>query len=187
MSASGCLRCQRLWYAINGRSSEPHSHPCTEQFQHEFSGVARIVSDIVGQNHALGSCGSHHPHRCGRNIVGKAAAIEREPMPPGEVEEHGRATTARIHSPRRRTWLQPPFLKKVSALDAAHSILPIENIVCAAILGQNRSDARHRLMQPTCLLTARAITNASQNRRPDDFKLYFAATATCRDALIGHF
>jgi hypothetical protein len=124
------LRCRQmrpqavtLWYAIDGRSSEPHSHPCKEQLQHEFSGVAWIVGHIVRQNHTLGSFGSHHPHGCRWDIVWEAAAIDREPVTLGEVEEHGRVTTARVHSPRRRIRFQSSLLKNVPALDAAYSIL----------------------------------------------------------------
>ena len=47
---------------------------------------------------------------------------------------------------------QPPLLEKVPAPDAAHSILAIENVVCAAILSQNRIDAGRRLVPATCLL-----------------------------------
>src|ERR1700742_4688519 len=95
----------------------------------------------------------------------------------GEVEEHGRVTTACVHPPRRRTRFQPSLLKKIRALDAAHAILAIENVVCAAILGQNRIDAGRCLIPATCLLAARAITNASKNWSPNDLKLYLA-TAT---------
>src|SRR5262249_51625482 len=82
---------------------------------------------------------------------------------------------------------QPSLLKKVAALDAAYSILAIENVVCAAILGQNRTGAGHRLIPATCLLATRAITNASQNWSPDDLELYFAAATRNRGALIRHF
>ena len=40
-------------------------------------------------------------------------------MPLGEVGEHGRATAAGVHSPRRRIGFQPLLLQKVAALDAA--------------------------------------------------------------------
>jgi hypothetical protein len=75
----------------------------------------------------------------------------------------------------------------VPALDAAYSILAIENVVCAAILGQDRVDAGHRRRPATCLLATRAITNASQDWSPDDLEFYFAAAARCQGALIRHF
>src|SRR5262249_47816691 len=134
-----------------------------------------------------GPFGSHQPHGCRGDIVGKAAAIYGEPVTLGEVEEHGRVATARVHSPGRRTRLRPSLLKEVPALDAAYSILAIENVVRAAILGQDRIDAGHCLMPSTCLLAAGAITNASQNWSPDNLELYFAAAARRRGELIGHF
>jgi hypothetical protein len=75
----------------------------------------------------------------------------------------------------------------VPALNAAYAILAIENVVCAAILGQDRVDAGHRLRPATCLLATRAIANASQDGSPDDLEFHFAAAARCRGGLIGHF
>lgn len=79
---------------------------------------------------------------------------------------------------------QPSLLKKVSAPEAAYSILAVENVVRASILGQNSIRGGLRLMPATRFLATRAIANASQNRNSDDLKLDFAAAARRQDALI---
>ena len=48
-----------------------------------------------------------------------------------------------------------------------YSILSIEHVVCAAILGQDRFGDRHRLIPTTCLLATRAITNPAQDWCPE--------------------
>jgi hypothetical protein len=184
---SRSLQGQRLWHAVDGWSPEPHCDPCAKQLQHEFSRAAGIVRHVVGQSHTPWPCGSHYPHSCGRHIVGKAAAINRKPVTLGEVDEHGSVTAASEDPPCRRIRFQPSLVKKVSALDAANSILAVENVVRAAILGQDGVSARRSVMPAACLLATRAIANASQDGSPVDLKLDFAAAAWRQGALIRHF
>src|SRR6185312_1205933 len=79
------------------------------------------------------------------------------------------------------------LLEKVSTLDAADAILAIEDVVRAAILGQNGVGAGHRLMLTTRLLATPAITDASQDRSADDLELHFATATKRRGALVRHF
>src|SRR5580704_1233124 len=141
-----------LWYSIYLWPFETHRDPCTQQLQYEFAGVARIVGHVVGQNHALRPFGSHHTHGRRRYIGGKAAAIDREPVPLGKVDEHGRAATARVHPPCWRSWFQPSLLKKLRSLDAAHPILAVQDVVRTAIFGQDGIGAGPFLMTTTCCL-----------------------------------
>ena len=75
------------------------------------------------------------------HVGGKAAAIEREPVPLGEVEEHGGVAAVREQPARRQIRFQPPLFQQVAAVDAADAILAIQNVVGAAVIGQHGIDA----------------------------------------------
>src|SRR5581483_11967219 len=172
--------------ALDPRSSESHSHPGAEYVQREVSGQARVGGHVVRQDHTGGPFGSHQPHGCRREIARNARAIHCEPVPLGEVEEHGRVATACNHAPCRRIRFEPPLFQQIPALEAADAILAVEDVVRAAVIAQNRIGPRLRLISMTCFLATRAIANAAQNWRPDDLELYFAAATIRRDALIRH-
>ena len=214
LALSTVRRGRRLRDAIDGRPPEPHSHPGAQQLQHEFSRAAGSVGHIVWQDHALGPFGRHHPHGRRRHIVRQAAAIHREPVPLGEVGEHGRATAARVHSPRRRIRFQPPLLhpppqsllfplyllsslflvfslslEKLPAPGAADAILAIENRSPLPPSSARTAPRRYRRRRILALrlLATRAIANGAQNWRPDDLKRDLTAAARRQDALVRHF
>ena len=175
--SGGLLR--PLYYLPPGdfRPAETHRHPGGDQLQHKLAGVSTIVRQVIGEPDADAPRFCHDPHFKWRRSCRKAIPEHRQPVFPGEVEEHCRITALGNDPSGGRIGLEPMLLKILVSHHALHSILSIQDHACSTV-GIEHGRCRSQLLELTSgFLATRAIARAGQNRRPHCLELRLGASA----------
>jgi hypothetical protein len=159
------------------RPAKAHRDPGGDQLQHELAGVTGVVRYIIGKLDADASLFRHHPHFKRRRAGRKPVAEHRQPVPFGEVEEHGRVAAGGNDPPCRGLRFEPILSEILLSRHALHPILAIEDHACSTVgIEQRWRGGQLPELTPGFLATG-AITGAGQDRRAEGFEFHLAALA----------
>ena len=106
----------------------------------------------------------HDAHFDGRRVAWKASAIQREPVPFRELEQHRGIAARRYHAPCWRGWCKPEFLQVLAAFGASDAIPSVQQVGRSPIGIKHRGRGWELLDVPTGCLTAVAIAGSADNR-----------------------
>ena len=143
-----------------------------------------MVRQVIGKRDAVSSVLCHEPHFNGRRACRKAAAVHRQPMSLGKVEEHSRIAACGNDPPGRKIRLEPVLFKIFLPRHALHPILSIHDVVRSTVGIEDGWRGRQLLEAASGFLATRAIAGGGQNRPADGLQFHLAASAYRGEVLL---
>jgi len=136
-----------------------------------------MIRQVIGKRCAISPVLCHDPHFKRRRTCRKAVPVHRQPMSPGEVEEHRRIAACGNHPPGRRIRFEPVLSQMLLPRHTLHAILSIEDVVCSSVGIEDGRRGSKSLEATASFLATRAIAGGGQNRPADRLQFHLAASA----------